>query len=156
MTARMERRSRGTDWLGLLSFGFLLLLLGTVWIMNPNALADEAKSFVKNESWHLEPLTGNLSLPQPTRNFPAIYTAAEQFSVAFGFFEVAILILRIALHDRLYRKARTVSRIAFWLSAGYFLSLLANQSIGWFAFLAGVIISIGIAITASSVVRLFR
>jgi hypothetical protein len=61
MTTKVERRSRGTDWLGLLSFGFFLLLLDTVWIMNPNALADEAKAFVKSESWHLKPLTGNLT-----------------------------------------------------------------------------------------------
>jgi hypothetical protein len=157
MAAKFERRSRGTDWLGLLSFGFFLLLLGTVWAINPNALADEAKAFVKSESWHLKPLTGNLSLPEPTRTFPAIYTAAGQFCLAFGFFEIAILIIRFVLHDRLDRKADAVSGIAFWLSAGYFLSLLVNQPpIGWFAFLAGIIISGGIAITASSLVKLFR
>jgi hypothetical protein len=159
MTAKVERRSRGTDWIGLLSFGFFLLLLGTVWAMNPNALADEAKVFVKSESWHLKPLTGNLSLPEPTAAppaFPAIYTAAEQFCLAFGFFEVAILVIRFMLHDHLERKADAVSGIAFWLSAGYFLSLLANDAIPWFAFLAGIIISGGIAITASSLVKLLR
>jgi len=156
MTAKAERRSRGTDWLGLVSLGFFLLLLGTVWIMNPHALGDEAKAFVKSESWHLTPLTGNMSIPEPTRTFPAIYTAAEQFCLTFGFFEIAILTTRFVLHDSLDRKADAVSGMAFWLSAGYFLSLLANQSIGWFAFLAGIIISGGIAITVSSLVKLLR
>jgi hypothetical protein len=156
MTTKMGRRSRGTDWLGLLSFGFFLMLLGTVWVTNHNALTNEAKLFVKSENWHLKPLTGNLSLPEPTRTFPAIYTAAEQFCLVFGFFEIAILIVRFALHDRLSRKADAVSGIAFWLSTGYFLSLLLNQSIGWFAFLAGIIVSAGIAITASSAFKLFR
>jgi len=90
------------------------------------------------------------------RAFPTIYAAAEEFCFIFGFFQIAILILRFALHDSLERKADAVSGSAFWLSAGYFLNLLATQSIGWLAFLAGIIISGGIAIVASSLVKLFR
>ena len=99
-----------------------------------------------------------MSIPEPKniRAFPTIYTAAEQFCFVFGFFQIVILILRFALHDSLERKADTVSGSAFWLSVGYFLNLLATQSIGWFAFLAGIIISGGIAIVASSLVKLFR
>ena len=158
MAAKMERRSRHTNWLGLLSFGFFLLLVGAIWAMSPPALNDEVKSFFTSENWRLTPLTGNVSIPEPKdiRAFPTIYTAAEQFCFIFGFFQIAILILRFALHDSLERKADTVSGSAFWLSAGYFLNLLANQSIGWFAFLAGIIISGGIAIVASSLVKLFR
>ncbi|MGA9387377.1 MAG: hypothetical protein WBV70_00960 [Candidatus Bathyarchaeia archaeon] len=130
--------------------------------MSSLALTDEVKTFFTSESWGLTPLTGNVSIPVPKhiRAFSTIYTAAEQFCFIFGFFQIAILILRFALHDSLERKADTVSGMAFWLSGGYFLNwLLANQSPDehtWFAFLAGIIISGGIAIVASSLVKLFR
>jgi len=156
MGTRFERRSRGTDWLGLFSIGFFIILLGAIWVMTPAALTDEVTSVFKSTSWHLRPLIGNASLPEPTRTFPTIYTAASQFCFIFGFFQTVILILRFALHDPLDKKADAASGMGFWLSAGYFLYLLASQSISWFAFLAGIIIAIGIAIIASSIVRLFR
>jgi hypothetical protein len=165
MAAKAERRLRHTNWLGLFSFGFFVMLLGAIWVMSPPALTEEARSFFKSESWQLTPLTGNISILEPknTAMFSTIYTAAEQFCFIFGFFQITILTLRFVLHDSLARKADTVSGITFWLSAGYFLSwLLANLASQpliphpWFAFLAGIVVSGGIAIIASSIVKLFR
>jgi hypothetical protein len=156
MGAISEGRSKRTDWLGLFSIGFFIILLGAIWVMTPATLTDEVTSIFKSTSWHLKPLTGNISLPEPTRPFPTIYTAASQFCFIFGFFQTVILILRFALHDPLDKKADAASGMGFWLIAGYFLYLLSSQSISWFAFLAGIIVAIGVAIIASSIVRFFR
>jgi hypothetical protein len=79
-----------------------------------------------------------------------------QFCLIFGGFEIVILVLRLAFHESIGRMADAVSGMAFWFSAGYFLSLLANQSIGWFSFIVGIIISAGLAIVATSIFKLFR
>ena len=79
-----------------------------------------------------------------------------QFCLAFGVSQIVILILRLIFHDSLDKKSGTVFGIAFWFSTGFFLNMLANESIGWFGFLAGLIISIGLAIIASSLVKLFK
>jgi hypothetical protein len=154
MAGKTGKHSRGMDWLGLVSFGFFFILIGAIWFISPPALHEEIRDFVKSENWILQPVIGNLSLPMPTRAYPATYTAAMQFCFAFGVFEIVILALRLALHDPMERLTGAISGMAFWLSVGYFLSLLANESIGWFAFLAGIIISAGLAIVASSIAKL--
>jgi hypothetical protein len=149
--ASVRRRSRGTDWLGLLSFGFFVVILGTVWMLTPN-LTDEAVDFAKD--FHLQNVTSNIALPEPQNNHPVLYTAAMQFCFLFGISQIVILVLRFALHDSLDKKAGDTSGIAFWFSAGYFPSLLAIGSIGWFGFIAGIVISVGLAIIVSSLVKL--
>jgi len=156
MTGGARKRSTGTDWLGLAAFGFFLLLIGAIWIVNSLNLNVETREFVKPGNWHLANVTGNISIPEPVRPFPVIYTAAMQFCLIFGGFEIVILVLRLAFHESIGRMADAVSGMAFWFSAGYFLSLLASQSIGWFSFIAGIIISAGLAIVATSIFKLFR
>jgi hypothetical protein len=156
MTREVRKRSAGTDWLGLAAFGFFLLLIGTIWIVNSPDVNVEAEAFVRPENWHLANVTENIAIPEPARSYPVIYTAAMQFCFIFGAFEAVILILRLALHESINRIADAVSGMAFWFSAGYFLSLVASQSIGWFAFLAGIVISGGLAIVAASLVKLLR
>jgi hypothetical protein len=85
-----------------------------------------------------------------------VYLAAVEFCVAFGVFHVVVLAFRFAFHDRIDRKADAVSGIGFWFSAAYFMNLLYGGSIGWFSFIAGVVISVGVAITVSSIVKLLR
>jgi len=79
-----------------------------------------------------------------------------QFCLVFGAFQVLILILRFIFHDSLDKKGGTISNVAFWFSTSFFLNMLANKSIDWLGFLAGFIISVGLAIIASSLVKLFK
>ena len=71
-----------------------------------------------------------------------------------GVFQIVVLILRFIFHDSVDKKSGTVSGIAFWFSTGFFLNMLANESIVWFGFLAGLIIIIGLMIVVSSLIKL--
>ena len=153
MVGNKKLRYGSTGWLGTLSFGFFLILFGIIWIITPN-FSSEVIDFVRD--FHLKHLTEHIILPAPEDSHPVVYTAAMQFCLVFGAFQIAILALRFIFHDSLDRESGTISNIAFWLSTGFFLNLLANKSTGWFGFLAGLIISIGLAIIASSLVKLFR
>ncbi len=124
-----------------------------IWIVTPN-FSSEVIEFAKN--FHLEHLTEHVVLPSPKESHPVVYMAAMQFCLVFGAFQIAILVLRFIFHDTLDRKSGTISNIAFWFSTSFFLNMLANEPTRWFGFLAGLIISIGLAIIASSVVKLFK
>lgn len=153
MVCSKKRHSGRTGWLGALSFGFFVLLLGVIWMVTPS-FSDEVIDFVRH--FHLEPLTEHVVLPVPERSHPVVYTAAMQFCLIFGIFQIVLLALRFIVHDSLDRKAGTVSNITFWLSTGFFLNKLASTAIEWFGFLAGLIISTGLAIIVSSLTKLFR
>jgi hypothetical protein len=80
----------------------------------------------------------------------------NQFCIAFNVFQVVIVILtlRFVFHDSLSRKAETFSGIAFWFITGFFLQMLTSETLGWFGYVAGLIIAIGVAITASNIFKL--
>jgi hypothetical protein len=148
-------RSRETEWIGLLSFGFFVLALGFIWIITPN-FSDEIVSFSKDFTQHSVNITGSARLPAPVNNHPVLYTAIMQLAVALAVFQIVVLALRFVYHDSIHRKASTISSIAFWFAAAFFLNMLASATIGWFAFVAGLIICVGVAIIVSHIVRLFR
>jgi len=110
------------------------------------------------EGFHLQNVTENIVFPAPEHqyNHLEVYTAAMQFCLIFGAFQIVILALRFVLHESLNRKAETLSGITFWFSAGFFLYMLASKTIGWFGFLAGLIISVGLMIITSSIIKLLR
>jgi hypothetical protein len=151
MAGRGERHHRDVDWLGLVSFGFFLILVGTIWMVIPN-FTDEVADFFKD--FHLVNVTEHIAFPAPVQSHPVVYMAAMQFCFVFGIFQIIILALRFIFHEPLSRKAETVSGVAFWFAADLFLYMLVNEAIGWFGFIAGIIISVGLAITASSIVKL--
>ena len=151
MTRGKERRSEGTDWLSIVSIGFFLVLLGVIWIITPDC-SSEVVTFFK--SFHLENVTERIILPVPGLDHSVVYTAAMQFCLAFGVFHIVILALRFVLRESMDRKTGTISGIVFWLGAGFFLNMLAAGDIGWFGFLAGLIICIGLLIIVSSLVKL--
>jgi len=151
MTENEKKRSEGTDLLSLLSFGFFLAVLGAIWAVTPN-FTDEVTSFFTD--FQLANVTENITFPAPKASHPVVYTAAMQFCFVFGIFQIAILAVRFVLHESLNRKADTLSGMAFWFSAGSFLYMLANKTLGWFGFIGGLIVSIGLLIVTSSMVKL--
>ena len=155
MAGNERKTSKGTDWLGLLSFGFFILLLGTIWIITPN-LSKEVETFFTPENWRLRNVTENITFPEPERSYPIIYTAAMQFCFTFGAFQIAIFTLRFILHESLGRIGETLSGMVFLFGAGFFLSMLANETITWFGFLAGLIVSVGLSIMVRGIVGLFK
>jgi len=148
---RGERRSEGWDRLSLASLGFFLILIGALLLVTPN-YRNEFVSFFRD--FHLVKVTPNVSLPAPKSSHPIVYTAVMEFCIAYGLFQIAILVFRFALRDPIDRKAGTASGIVFWLGAGYLLSMLLTESIGWFDFLAGLAIFIGLSIVVRGFVTL--
>jgi len=153
MTEVEKKRSKGMDWLGLLSFGFFLVLFGMIWVLTPN-LTEEVRTFFSD--FHLKNVTENIVFPAPEHSHPVVYTAAMQFCLIFGAFHIVLIALRLVLHQSLNEISGTISGMVFWLSVGFFLHMLANETIGWFSFLAGFIVSVGLLIIARSIVKLFR
>ena len=153
MVSSKKRYSRSADWLSTLSLGFFLILFGIIWIVTPN-FSGKVINFAKD--FHLEHLTEHIVLPAPKESHPVVYNAAMQFCLVFGAFQIVILVLRFIFHDSVNRKSGTISNITFWFSTSFFLNMLVNESTRWFGFLAGLIISIGLAIIASSLVKLFK
>jgi small-conductance mechanosensitive channel len=154
MAENAKKHLEGTNWLGLLSFGLFLILLGTIWMATPN-LTEDIRAFVDPKNWHLENVTENMAFPEPKDSHPILYTATMQFCFIFGALQIAILVLRFAFHDSINKKAETVSGIAFWFSISFFLHMLIN-GLAFFGFFGGIIISGGLALLTGSVVKLFR
>jgi len=138
--------------LGFIPFGFFLISIGVTFLTTPN-LINEISAFFRDFQMEkiMEP---NIFFPAPRSNHPVLYGAVEGFCYLFGIFQVGILILRFAYGSSPSQKAGSISDIVFWLGAGYLLGILKDQTIGWFAFLAGLIILIGISIIIRSAITL--
>jgi hypothetical protein len=154
MAENVKKRSEGTNWLSLLSFGLFLMLLGTIWTATPN-LTEDVRTFVDPKNWRLKNVTENIAFPEPKDSHPILYTAAMQFCFIFGVLQIAILVLRFVFHESLNRKAETVSGVALWFSFSFFLHMLVN-GLPFFGFIGGIIISAGLALLVGSFVKLFR
>jgi len=154
MAENVKKRSEGTNWLGLLSFGLFLILLGTIWTATPN-LTEDVRTFVDPKNWRLENVTENIAFPEPQGSYDVLYTAAMQFCFIFGVLQIAILFLRFAFYESINKKAETVSGMTFWFSISFFLHMLIG-GLSFFGFIGGIIISGGLALLSGSVVKLFR
>jgi len=153
MGERERRHPERVDLLGLVSFGFFLILIGILWIGTPN-LTNEIIAFFKD--FQLVQLTEHIILPAPAQvhSHSVVYTTALQFCLTFGVFQMVILVLRFVFRDSLRRKAETFSGVAFWFTISFFLQLLINEAIGWLGFIGGFVVSLGVAISAGSILRL--
>lgn len=152
MAGEERRRYRGMDWLGLVSFGVFLILLGMVWLATPN-MGGEVEDFLMD--FRFEDAAGNAVFPAPAHSHPVLYTAAAWFFFIFGAFSCVVLFLRFVYHEPVHRKSETLSGIVFWFGAALSFGMLANATIGWYGLIAGLVISLGLAVIARSLVRLF-
>ena len=149
-----KKQVKRADILGLISFGFFLILVGVIFINTPN-LIDEIQNFFTD--FNLVEVYSNVFLPAPRTSHPVIYTAVAEFSFAFGLIQIILLGLRFIVRDTLSRKAETFASIFFWLGMGLGFNMLAAEQIGWFALVAWFIIFVGLTILIRSMaVLLFK
>lgn len=153
MGRREKEKQHVVDWLNIASLGFFLILLGAIWAGTPE-LADEALKFFQD--FNLVNLNGNIFLPAPlhVQNHTTVYMAAFHFCLAFGILQAVILAVRFILHEPPNKKADTLSGVGFWLTISIFLRMLTDGAIGWFGFVGGLVISIGVAVSAGSILKL--
>jgi len=141
--------------------GSVFIILAIVYYINISEdLWNGLINFFTSLTLSVVPSTG-ISLPAPANpaDYMNLYNAAFQFSMAVGFLEIVILILRVAFHSPVSRKAETIENIVFWLGTSYLIiTYLVNMTIPseWFVFWAGVILIFGLALIARAFVLLAK
>lgn len=157
MTERSEWISRrhADGLLSAASAGFFFLLVGVIFITTSSLLDNIIDLFRSNgiELMQVPNTTISLPAPNPLGHYTAIYQAAGLFSLIWGIFEIAMLVLRFAIHSSTRRKAESVGNIVFWLGTSYFISIYLTSSssitaTSWFAFWTIILMLFGVSLIA--------
>ena len=145
--------------LSAISAGFFLVLIGMLFVVKPNLYNDTATFFNNFNVTSAVPHT-QIQLPAPSSNSTvrnanlSVYSAVEQFSLAWGIFLIALLVLRFAFDSSWRRKAENISNIVFWFGVAYLVQTwLINSTNGntyqaqtWFEFWSLIIVLLGISL----------
>jgi len=145
----MDRREK---WLGLLSFGFFIMLFALFFIIVPDYYVKVSEFF---GDFEFQEVTSNVFLPAPVDYHPVVYETIMRFCIVFGLFQVFVLGLRFFFRSSMSKIAETISNIILWLGVAYMFSLLLYETVElWFHFIGGVIAVIGFSLIARSFVVL--
>lgn len=142
------------DWIGLISFGILLSILGAILMKTPE-LTHEVRAFILD--FHLEKvrfLTFDALFPAPEHSHPIVYKAIMELSFAYSASHVLILAMRFIFKESINRKADSVSSMLLWMGVGYFANMLFREHISWFGFIGGIILCAGASIILGSLIKL--
>jgi len=147
-------RLRKHDSLSAVSFGVFLILAGTISVITPGLYEATVRFF---KDFRLVQIAPNFFLPAPTSNHPVLYLAVEVFCYLWGLFKIIVLVLRFALGSSVYLKAKTFSRMIFWLGAGLLTGMLGTKIFGdapggWFAFWSAVAILLGLTLIVEAII----
>jgi len=129
--------------------GFFLILVGTLFVTNPD-LPNKLINFFNN--FELKQISNsNVYLPAPKDpgTFLLVYRTVEQFCLIWAVFLVAMLGARFILGSSARRKADGLGDVVFWFGAAYLVQTWLLNVTKWFEFWALIIVLIG----ASMVVR---
>jgi len=130
-----------------------------LFVVKPNLYNDTATFFNNFNVTSAVPHT-QIQLPAPSSNSTvrnanlSVYSAVEQFSLAWGIFLIALLVLRFAFDSSWRRKAENISNIVFWFGVAYLVQTwLINSTNGntyqaqtWFEFWSLIIVLLGISL----------
>ena len=140
------------------SAGFFFLLIGAIFVITPD-LFQKTLDFFRNFDIVRVPNT-EISLVAPTfpRTHQAVYKAVEQFSYAFGVFQLAILAIRFVAGSPWGKKAETASNFVFWIGSGYLIRTLLIETTrwsamtAWFVFWSGIIMLLGLSLIVRAII----
>jgi hypothetical protein len=145
-----SRRSRD-GFISALSAGFFFVLVGVLFIVTPNLFDSIVRFFQNFDVVQVPYFTTGFVLPAPKN--PAmhvtVYSAAAQFSLAWGLFLIGLLAVRILANSPLRKKAENASDIVYWLVNSYLVTIFLNSTTTiprWFAFWAAIIMLAGITL----------
>jgi hypothetical protein len=140
--------------LSAISIGFFIILVGTLFILNPD-LPNKIIDFARPESFELKEVASslNVSLPIPKnpRAHLLIYQTVEQFCLVWAVFLVAMLAVRFVFRSSARNKAEELGNIVFWFGAAYFVQTLLVDATKWFEFWATIVTLIGISLIVRGV-----
>jgi len=142
--------------LSAISVGFFFILAGTIFIATPN-LPEKAIDFFQNFGV-VRVANTQVYLPAPeipNATYVTMYQAVGLFSLLWGFFEIAMLIVRIFAGSPLRRKVDGASNAAFWFGAYYLIRVFLDETVTqprWFAFWAAIVVLIGVTLLVRAVI----
>ncbi len=142
-------------WIGILTFGFFIMLFALFFVMIPDYW-DKIMAFFG--SFELKEIGAIPIFPTPTGRHPEIYQAVTQFCLIFGLFQIFILVLRLFIKSPLTKISETGSNIVTWLGASYVFNILLTEGTGWWVnSIGGLIVVLGLSlIVRSIIIILFR
>ncbi|MBT8171864.1 hypothetical protein KJN74_03225 [Candidatus Bathyarchaeota archaeon] len=129
-----------------ISAGFFLLLLGTIFVLNPN-LFGETIDLLRDIAIVDVPNTdiSFLGIESPPLHL-AVYEAAFQISIALVVFQVIILGLRFVFQSSRIKRSETVGNIVYWSGTSYLIHLFLIENTQWFVFWSTILIIVGISL----------
>jgi len=160
LSESFERSARryGESLFSAISAGFFFLLVGVIFVSTRN-LFEKTVDFFQGFDVVSVPNTGiSLIAPVFPRIHQVVYVAAEQFSFAFGFFQLIILALRFVARSPWDKKAETASNFVFWIGAGYLIRTLLIETTRWsgtttwFVFWSGIIMLLGLSLIIRAII----
>jgi hypothetical protein len=149
--SRHRDRER-VDFVDIAGFGFFLILIGAFVILRPDLpslVLDFSGDFEIQQVWG-----GNVYLPVPRSNHPALYGIAFDFCVYMLAFQFLGLLFRFIMNESIGKKASSVSGVVFWGGFAWIISVLSAELIGWPAFLGWFIVVAGTSIVVQSVLMI--
>lgn len=130
------------NYLGLVSFGFFIIVLGMVFLLNMNVIEEFRR-------W-IELMTAQHAFVRPP---DGLLSSAKLFFILAGVSNCIMAGIRIAVNDVKSRIiSDALSGIALVLFA-YFIQLCAAGSITWLAALAYEVVAVGLLVILYSVLR---
>jgi len=164
-------RGRREGLLSAVSVGFFLLLIGVLFVIKPNLYADTV-IFFNNFNATSTVRNTHIKLPAPDALRSAtnstvrqanldVYSAAQQFSLAWGIFLIALLVMRFVFDSTRRRKADNISDIVFWFGAIYLIQTwlidptnslpYPTDAQPWFEFWSMIIVLIGVSLIVRAI-----
>jgi hypothetical protein len=89
--------------------------------------------------------------PEHVAQHLEVYSAVEQFSLGWGVFLVAMLVVRFAIGSPNRRKAENLSDIIFWFGAAYLIQTWLINNAKWFEFWATILIVLGVSLIVRAI-----
>lgn len=147
-------KSRPEHWLaeGLisaLSLGAVLVLVGLVFVNNPNLWKDIANFSNSLETIRVAGTSVFLLAPIVPSAQTGVYTALVQFDLGLGILQVIILAARLLARSRTRRIAETVGSVVFWFGASYLTQTYLNSTTTqntWFEYWAAILMLFGVSL----------
>jgi hypothetical protein len=139
-----------------ISIGVFFILVGMIFITRPG-LYSSLQNFFSADAWTNKTI-GNTSITVPVPTNPGahveVYNAVLEFCLAWGFFQILILVFRFFTPSPRRTKARTISSIVFWFGTAYlvntYLTATATQD-AWFTFWAAIVVLIGVTLIVRAI-----
>lgn len=152
MNIKTKSRSNNEGFFTAITLGFILLLIGVIFIITPN-LFDEIVGLIKDFSIVNVPNTGISFIgPENPLAHTIVYEAFLKFSIALAVFQFMILGLRFVTPSSWGKRSEAIGNFVSTAGSVYLAQLFLIENTQWFVFWSAIIIVIGVSFIARAAV----